>query len=160
MDVLPAYLEPFLGEYPILREICPGTENRGPLVAKIRDLTAGELLNNQPSGGAAAVERVRGGLFYAVDALSPAHQIFQDDESDLGSYWHGMMHRREGDFGNACYWFRRAGRIEPLGKMPGFDPVKFTERCSQQREPTPDLLALQSQEWTVLISHCLSLAVR
>src|SRR4051795_10421415 len=52
---------------------------------------------------------VRGGLLYAVDAIHEAHTIFQDNNGDLAAYWHGMMHRREGDFDNARYWFRRAG---------------------------------------------------
>ena len=36
-------------------------------------------------------------------------RLIQEAKGDLGSYWHGMLHRREGDFDNARYWFRRAG---------------------------------------------------
>lgn len=42
--------------------------------------------------------------------LDASHTISQSLESPTGSFLHGIMHRREGDFGNAKYWFRRAGR--------------------------------------------------
>jgi hypothetical protein len=54
---------------------------------------------------------VRGGLLYALDDLAGCHEFFQSTANDLVSYWHGMMHRREADFDNARYWFRRAGAL-------------------------------------------------
>jgi hypothetical protein len=39
-----------------------------------------------------------------------AHEIAQDDPSPLGSWLHGIVHRAEGDRGNARYWYRQAGR--------------------------------------------------
>src|SRR5215207_6134807 len=52
---------------------------------------------------------VRGGLLYALDDLKGCHHFFQNTASDLVGYWHGMMHRREADFDNSRYWFRRSG---------------------------------------------------
>lgn len=42
-----------------------------------------------------------------------AHQIVQDDPSDLGSWAHGIVHLMEGDQWNARYWYRKAGRRLP-----------------------------------------------
>jgi len=58
------------------------------------------------------------GLWLHADGLDQSHQISQSIETPTGSFWHGIMHRREGDFGNSKYWFRRVGRhavFEPLG---------------------------------------------
>jgi hypothetical protein len=39
------------------------------------------------------------------------HAIVQQDESSPLSCWaHGIVHMLEGDFDNARYWYRRAGR--------------------------------------------------
>jgi hypothetical protein len=38
-----------------------------------------------------------------------AHEIVQDREDRDGALVHAYLHRKEGDFGNAGYWYRRAG---------------------------------------------------
>jgi hypothetical protein len=49
------------------------------------------------------------GLLLWNDALDASHTVSQDISSATGSYWHGIMHRREPDYWNAKYWFRRVG---------------------------------------------------
>ena len=39
-----------------------------------------------------------------------AHECVQDDTSREGSWVHAYLHRKEGDLGNARYWFAQAGR--------------------------------------------------
>ena len=42
-----------------------------------------------------------------------AHQIVQNDPSEMGCWAHGIVHMLEGDLGNARYWYRRAHRPFP-----------------------------------------------
>lgn len=43
-----------------------------------------------------------------------AHEIAQEIEAAHGAWVHAYLHRKEGDHGNAAYWYRRAGR--PIAK--------------------------------------------
>jgi len=43
------------------------------------------------------------------DDLEAAHELVQELRSATGSAMHGIVHRREGDYDNARYWFMRAG---------------------------------------------------
>ena len=48
--------------------------------------------------------------FDAKGDWNAAHKCV-DDKSDPGSMRvHAYLHRKEGDHGNAAYWYRRAGR--------------------------------------------------
>lgn len=42
-----------------------------------------------------------------------AHGCAQDEHSRDGSWVHAYLHRKEGDIGNAGYWYSRAGRRAP-----------------------------------------------
>jgi hypothetical protein len=39
-----------------------------------------------------------------------AHSCAQDDEGNDGAWVHAYLHRKEGDRGNAGYWYRKAGK--------------------------------------------------
>lgn len=39
-----------------------------------------------------------------------AHDAVQDEGSTEAAVVHAYLHRKEGDLGNAAYWYRRAGR--------------------------------------------------
>src|SRR5688500_1996990 len=47
------------------------------------------------------------------DDWQSAHNIAQDISSAEGSWIHAYLHRKEGDEGNAAYWYRRAGKPIP-----------------------------------------------
>ena len=46
-----------------------------------------------------------------------AHERAQEDHSRDGSWVHAYLHRKEGDIGNAGYWYSRAGRPTPAASM-------------------------------------------
>jgi hypothetical protein len=39
-----------------------------------------------------------------------AHDLAQRDDGGPGDWVHAYLHRKEGDAGNAAYWYRRAGK--------------------------------------------------
>jgi hypothetical protein len=45
-----------------------------------------------------------------------AHDAAQADEGGAGDWVHAYLHRKEGDAGNAAYWYRRARK--PVRKTP------------------------------------------
>lgn len=46
-----------------------------------------------------------------------AHHCAQDDHGRDGSWVHAYLHRKEGDLGNAGYWYSRAGRKMPAATV-------------------------------------------
>lgn len=42
-----------------------------------------------------------------------AHNIVQDINGSMACKIHGYLHRKEGDLGNAGYWYARAGASTP-----------------------------------------------
>jgi len=42
-----------------------------------------------------------------------AHKLIQDVEDKDAAWIHAYLHRKEGDIGNADYWYRRAGKGRP-----------------------------------------------
>ncbi len=42
-----------------------------------------------------------------------AHKLIQDFEDRNASWIHAYLHRKEGDIGNADYWYSRAGKKRP-----------------------------------------------
>src|SRR5438552_1113006 len=46
-----------------------------------------------------------------------AHTCAQDDKGADGAWVHAYLHRKEGDLGNAGYWYARAGRPKPAASV-------------------------------------------
>lgn len=78
------------------------------LSSELRAAGMAEVLG-APIEDASSAECVRSALLLWNDALEPSHVVSQQIDTPTGSYLHGLMHRREPDYGNAKYWFRRVG---------------------------------------------------
>lgn len=51
--------------------------------------------------------------FDAKDDWEKAHTLIQEIEDTTAAWIHAYLHRKEGDPGNADYWYRRAGKKRP-----------------------------------------------
>lgn len=118
-----------------------------------------------------AHDAVKAGLWLYIDDLDRSHEVSQGLYTPAGSFWHAIMHRREGDFPNAKYWYRKAGAHPAMGHidlagggsasgsaMAGYDPIAFVDRVARANarceKDSPDLIALQKHEWRALFEWC------
>lgn len=166
------FVDRILREDRLLEKLVPTEPLNVDLLLKLRAADDATVSGGKAIGKPKMFTLVRGGLLYALDSIDEAHRIFQDSPSDLGSYWHGMMHRREGDFDNARYWFRRSGVLPffdelqsaacnvsaDMARQSNWDPYLFTGTCEQARfgetEGLKDLSTLQRMEFEVLFDYC------
>ncbi|RXK58892.1 hypothetical protein ESA94_16015 [Lacibacter luteus] len=53
-------------------------------------------------------------LWYdAKDNWHKAHALVDSLNDNTACWVHAYLHRKEGDIGNADYWYRRAGKVRP-----------------------------------------------
>jgi len=111
------------------------------------------------------------GLWLRHNFLDESHTLSQEIETPTGSFWHAILHRREGDYGNSRYWFRRVGSHPifpalneaamtagwPVG--PRWNPVALVDAVEQanlRKNPQPSmevLVAVQQIEWELLFDY-------
>ena len=70
--------------------------------------------------------------------LNESHTISQGIQTATGSFWHGIMHRREPDFSNAKYWFNK------VGSHPIFEDLRTeAARIAMKTDGAPAFLTAQ-----------------
>ena len=154
-----------------------GAPNR-PAFDQLRALDPVRLLDGQEMRDRDMAQGCLAGLWLYHDFLDESHRISQALHGREGSYWHGIMHRREGDFANAKYWFRRVGRhpihealkrrartiaadaaeVEFLRSRAAWDAYAFVDLCAAACAGPSDAAELcrriQQQEWQLLFDFC------
>jgi hypothetical protein len=117
------------------------------------------------------------GLFLRLDNWEKSHQLSQELDTAEGTYWHGIAHRLEPDYGNAGYWFRRVGQHAIFPQLHAaassiltgqrikwqlserWDPFLFLRWCEEaneggKQEELAAASAIQNVEWELLFEWC------
>ena len=135
-----------------------------------------------PGGDRNAASCCLSGIWLRFGYLDESHTISQAIHTAEGSYWHGIMHRHEPDYGNAKYWFRQTGShplFAELGEQSAalaaesacpaarqwstgvWDPFEFVDFCEREEHGGANqnlAVALVQLEWDLLFEYCLQLA--
>ncbi|MEX2307570.1 MAG: hypothetical protein WD738_08265 [Pirellulales bacterium] len=144
-----------------------------------------EFGKRQPIDGDIAACCVSG-VWLLHDYLDESHEISQGIDTPEGSFWHAIMHRREGDFSNSKYWLRRVGRhpvFDAIGQRAAelaavrgaeqaakklisggaWDAFAFVDLCeaAERDQSTEGELCrdIQQAEWELLFDHCYRAAI-
>ncbi len=178
---------------PVVQKLLPerlpslGPGQPDPAVGReLGKLTAETLFAPEAVRDRSAADACLAGLWLYHDFLDESHTLSQDLATVEGSYWHGIMHRREPDYGNSKYWFRRVGPhpvfellrqraaelteqarrpagSEFLARQETWDPYAFIDLCeaAARGRATCEQLCRQVQraEWDLLFDHCYRRAV-
>ena len=162
-------------------EVAAGTANTGSYAAlqelSIDSAFAGHTVSNHEAATACL-----SGIWLLHNYLDQSHVISQDLHCCTGSFWHGIMHRREPDYGNSAYWFRKVDEHPVFGDLViqlspdnadttalglicdgQWDPFAFIDLCAQASDPADETTKLCQQitsvEWQLLFDYCYHLAI-
>ena len=159
----------------------PQTQFEQPLKKKVPESLLGAPVVSSEAGVCCLA-----GMWLWNGFLDQSHELSQSTDTPEGSWWHGIMHRREPDAGNAAYWFHRVGdhslfstlgdRVQKhatqtevtdetqwLLHCTAWNPHQFIEACEAAR-CTPDesvcrvLREVAAIEWYSLFEHCQNMA--
>lgn len=168
-----------------LCELGPGRPNRNVREA-LSELSKFDVVSKPGElHDAEMAECCLSGLWLWHDFLHESHEISQDIHSKCGSYWHGIMHRREPDYSNSKYWYRQVGDHEIFPSLQeataelaqshaldgaaskfanknDWDPYAFVDLCAAVARGNSDCeqfcREVARTEWQLLFDHCFELA--
>jgi hypothetical protein len=155
----------------------PGRALALPILSRLSPQTVLNAAPARPDYASALIAA----LWLWHDFLDESHRISQGITSETGSFWHAIMHRREGDFSNSKYWYRRcrnhatyaaiaAGAQGIINPYPadkslyrltsaGWDPDALVDLVEAVHDQPDDprsrvAVALQQLEWRTLFDYC------
>ncbi|MCA9099939.1 MAG: hypothetical protein R3C10_00240 [Pirellulales bacterium] len=171
---------------PRVAELGPGRPNQGAF-EQLRGLSRDSMAPAAPLADPLMADACIAGLWLYHDFLDRSHSLSQEIETTTGSYWHGIMHRREPDASNAKYWFRRVGQHPVFAELcdsarclavetgadgaaaflttqQNWDPfamIDLVERARTGAQPEHVALCerVQQSEWDLLFAFCYRSAV-
>jgi hypothetical protein len=178
-----------LGERQPLPPLCPTRTFGRTLSIRIESVSDELLFDNTASTPQQQEMRAacRAGLFLWNDDLENSHTIShtisQSIETPTGSFWHAILHRREGDFSNSNYWWRKTGEhpafadvyarvlstpssdadkdtmefLEELRRAGAWQPMAFVALCRKVNATGASTRAaqeIQRTEMTALLDWC------
>ncbi len=156
----------------------------GPEKLSLKEIRNHLHAGNQGEAGAASGRSIssaaEAGILLWFGHLDASHELSQDLNDLQGSYWHGLMHRREPDHANAAYWFRRVGSHSIFAQLAGvlaqvpwksaalasraarkaaWDPYWMNDCCEEARNGGSasfvlELQGLQWAEYHLLLRDC------
>ncbi len=156
---------------------------------QLEELTSASLFAGRTIADPQMAACCRAGLWLLHNYLDESHRISQEIHTPTGSYWHGIMHRREPDFSNAKYWFRKVGehpvfgalgaragelatghateRNDPattfLTRQAAWNPAAFVDLCEAVTRGRSESVVLCQEiavaEWQLLFDHCFHAAL-
>lgn len=148
------------------------------LHTKLKDLTLERVFGDGKIRDQDMTKCCLAGLWLYHDFLDESHTLSQEIHSASGSYWHGIMHRREPDYANAKYWFQRVGNhpifdslaadakeiakgdsgdaAKSLNRQNSWDAFAFVDLCERAAGSPSEMLCrrIQQREWELLFDYC------
>lgn len=163
-------------------DLGPGTPPDASIVSELKALSVESAFADFQVTRQDMARACLSGVLLKFDLLDASHTLSQSIDNATGSFWHGIMHRREPDYGNAGYWFRRVGEHPILGALGkaaatlaaeagieqsrfdgSWEPDAFIElvsQCYQDGSPTEALCQqIQAREWELLFEYSFSNAI-
>ena len=172
-------------EIPVDMSLQVSTENAEGVVA-LRDRSAQDLFGGLSVVDPVMADAALSALWLRFDALDPAHDVINRIDSATGCLWHGILHRREGDYPNARYWMHQAGnhptylylaqgagailaQMSEIGNseihagIRVWDAMYFVKLCERAVKEGGNLeafcLRVQDLEWRILFHFCFQSAI-
>ena len=133
------FLEQVLGKLAVARVSFTQPEPQPDLVEELLRVSDLTLANDRGP----RVDCVRSLLLLQAGEFGRSHSIVQAMSGSDPAYIHGMIHRVEGDFWNAKYWFRRSKKHPAFLGTP-IDPFSITDMVEEAKGKTPSQTTMES----------------